>query len=282
MLSNSISPSFCQIHKAPILNIVYNVDITQLQEISTTPISPSSCGLAFNTDGTKLYISYYNEHRVEQYSLSIPWDPTSMSSDSKGFNLDTGEADFAGYTALYGITFNPTGTKIFCTGYGTVTRLLSFSLTTPWDISTVVYDGLYFNYPDRYYMRTVFSQDGLRMYAPHRSGTANILEHVLSTPWDISTAVLNHTFDISALDSKFQTMCTNSIGTKFYVIGTGGSFKIFELSLAVPWDLSSAVYENIFYYNANISTYSAIDISSTNTDFYFINSFLNLKHLTIQ
>ena len=92
-------------------------------------------GVAFKTDGTKLYVGGFTPGRIFQYSMTA-WDLSTATYDSVSSPLLQGGG--AG-----GLAFKTDGTKIFY--YGTDTGFLyQYSLSTAWDISTASYDDISF------------------------------------------------------------------------------------------------------------------------------------------
>jgi len=67
-------------------------------------------GIAFNTDGTKMYIVGDNTNSVYQYSLSTGFDLSTASYDSVSFSVSGQES------TPTGIAFNTDGTKMYMLG----------------------------------------------------------------------------------------------------------------------------------------------------------------------
>ena len=63
--------------------------------------------------------------------------------------------------------------------------------------------------------------------------------------WDVSTAVYLQNFDVSAQEVDPQDLFFKPDGTKMYVIGLAGD-DVNEYDLSTPWDVSTAVYLQIF------------------------------------
>ena len=85
----------------------------------------------FNDVGTKMYTIENNSSIIYEYDLSIPW---SIGSASYVQPFDT----LADETYLFGIRFNPTGTKMYVAGMMTGT-ISEYNLGAAWDISSAVY-----------------------------------------------------------------------------------------------------------------------------------------------
>ena len=128
---------------------------------SITSQQPNPRGLAFSTDGTKMYITGHNNSsgRVHQYTLSTAFDLSTASYDSVSFLL-TGQT-----AAHYDIAFNTDGTKMYILGYLDQT-IYQYTLSTGFDVSTASYDNesFYLNDQETGPYDFAFSSDGTKMY----------------------------------------------------------------------------------------------------------------------
>lgn len=89
-------------------------------------------GLAFNSDGTKMYMCGYNVDRVHQYTLDPAWDVSSATYDEASL-LVSGQDTFP-----FSVFFNPDGNRMYIMGYNNDT-VYQYTLETPWDIETAAY-----------------------------------------------------------------------------------------------------------------------------------------------
>ncbi|MBA7555581.1 hypothetical protein ES705_48252 [subsurface metagenome] len=103
-------------------------------DISDTDREPFS--LFFNPDGTKFYTlgTYYRG--IFQYNLSVPWDITSGLFS--GIFFYTGDQDLQPRI----MSFSPDGKNLYIPGSITDT-VYQYTLSIPWDLSTVVYSNKY-------------------------------------------------------------------------------------------------------------------------------------------
>ena len=94
--------------------------------------------LAFNADGTKMYIVGNTNDTVYQYSLSTGFNLSTASYDSVSFSVTSQD------NAPCAIAFNTDGTKMFLMGqqYSTVYQ---YTLSTGFDLSTASYDSSSFS-----------------------------------------------------------------------------------------------------------------------------------------
>ncbi|MBA7548257.1 hypothetical protein ES705_40708 [subsurface metagenome] len=132
----------------------YNRINLDISEVNVHPM-----GLFFSSDGTKFYISDLYYRAVFQYTLSIPWDITSGLFSDKFFYL--GEQG----SQPRNIFFSPDGSNLYTvdTIAGTVYQ---YTLSIPWDLSTIVYSNKYLYIGDQDTMACgiSFSIIGSEMY----------------------------------------------------------------------------------------------------------------------
>jgi len=91
--------------------------------------------LFFHPDGSKMYIVGDGNNTVYQYNLSTPWDVTTASLESS-----KSIKEFFDY--LTGISFNPTGDKMYVVGT-TDPLVCQYNLSTPWDVTTATFVSSY-------------------------------------------------------------------------------------------------------------------------------------------
>ncbi len=143
------------------------------------PLDPSNwattAAFCLSPDGQNLY--YQANRSIYQFYLSTPWDITTMYFSGNSF-----------YTEQYPIQigFNPNGTKMYLYGQFPavyINRFLEYTLSTPWDISSVVNsagDAELHSYGSPFNFRP----DGKVIYASNSSG--DICYFDLPTPWSLS------------------------------------------------------------------------------------------------
>lgn len=102
-------------------------------DVSTEDATPR--GLAFNSDGTKLYVCGGANNKVFQYSLSTPYVLTGGSYDSSSFDVSSQD------TSIRDIEFSPNGKKMFIMGR-TNDRIFQYSLSPAFDVSSADYDSI--------------------------------------------------------------------------------------------------------------------------------------------
>lgn len=173
-------------------------------------------GLAFKSDGTKLYICGGElGGLVHSFNLSTPWDMTSTSGS------EDGTAGIFEVEIPTSITFKADGTRMYVTGF---VGVASYDLSTPWDITTASH-GTTFDTSSQDSNPTgiAFKDDGSVMYVTGND-TKDIYSYDLLTPLDPSTASVNSTLDVFEQESEPGGIAFNAAGTKLFLSG-GSSEK---------------------------------------------------------
>jgi len=191
------------------------------------------------SDGKKMYVVGTENGRIYEYDLSIAYDV--LSASFLQFLLITGQDTFP-----TGIFFRSDGTKMYISGL-TNTRIYEYDLSTAWDITTATTTLLQF-FPvgaqDTSPQNISFRPDGKKMYM---TGAVNsrIFEYDLSTPWDITTAVILQSLLVISEESLPRASFFRSDGTKMYVVGNTND-TVFEYNLSTPWDVTTAAISQSF------------------------------------
>jgi DNA-binding beta-propeller fold protein YncE len=174
-------------------------------------------GVAFNTDGTKMYVlsDTTGVRFIYQYTLSTGFDVSTASYASLSF--DVGSQD----TSPQDIAFNSDGTKVFIVG-NTNDSVYEYTLSTAFDISTATYvDAFSVTSQETNPRGLAFSTDGTKMFVCGMTGQ-DVNEYVLSTAFDVSTASFVDSFSVSSQETSPQSITFNTDGTKMFVIGLTG------------------------------------------------------------
>jgi len=95
-------------------------------------------GVAFNSDGTRMFVVGSSTDSVFQYSLSTGFDLSTASFTGTSFDV-SGQS-----TTPTGVAFNPDGTRMFVIGTSS-DRVFQYSLSTGFDLSTASFTGTSFD-----------------------------------------------------------------------------------------------------------------------------------------
>jgi len=196
--------------------------------------------IAFNNDGSKLYMMGSYNDSVHQYTLSTPFDLSTASYDSVSFSVTAQD------TVPLGIVFNNDGSKLYMVGAAN-DSVFQYTLSTPFDLSTASYDSVSFSVSgqDATPYGIAFKNDGSKMYMVGSS--ESVFQYTLSSPFDLSTASYNNvSFDVSAQDTQPVSIAFNNDGSKMYMVGNA-SESVFQYSLSTPFDPSTASYDSVSF-----------------------------------
>lgn len=123
-------------------------------------------GLAFKSDGTKMYIVGPANDTVYEYNLSTGWDvSTAVISQSLSVAAQS--------TTPSDVQFKSDGTKMFISGGG---GIYEYKLSSPWDVSSASYVQSYVP-PSGFAAGIAFKDDGSRLYA--LGATVSIYTYIL-------------------------------------------------------------------------------------------------------
>ncbi len=116
-------------------------------------------GLAFKSDGTKMYVTGDTSDRVYQYSLSTAWDVSTASYDSVSLLVSSQDG------VPYGLAFKSDGTKMLVAGAAN-DKIYQYSLSTAWDLSTATYESKTLNIKnvDNTVTGIAISDDSTKLY----------------------------------------------------------------------------------------------------------------------
>jgi sugar lactone lactonase YvrE len=216
--------------------------------------------IAFNNDGTKMYMMGSFHKNIHQYTLSTGFDLSTASYDNVFFYV--GSQD----NSPMRLKFNTDGTKMYINGFQR-NKVHQYSLGSGFDLSTASYDNVAFEIPEWNYGFT-FNNDGTKMY----SSSNALRQYSLSAGFDISTATYdNVNFDLSSQSHSAVDTYFNSDGTKMYILFAGGEDDVHQYTLTTGFDISTASYDNVMFSVGGEETNpTAICISSDGTKMYSV------------
>ena len=130
---------------------------TVSKSVSSQDRSPLA--VAFNSDGSKMYIVGNSNDRVFQYSLSTPWNVSTATYNSISKSVSSQDS------APYDVAFNSDGSKMYIMGNNNKT-VFQYTLSTPWNVSTATYDSISksVSSQDSAPYGVAFNSDGSKMY----------------------------------------------------------------------------------------------------------------------
>ena len=208
---------------------------------SLTTYDTNPENIAFNSDGTRMYLVGRTSQTIYQFDLSSPYDITAAARTYNNVSFYTGGGVLLNEVPA-AIRWNNDGTKLLCFD-SHYKKVFEYNLSTAYDLSTASYNNVNF-----YFGATVtgtpqgfgFNGDGTQLFVGVISA---VYVFDLSTGFDMnSTITYNYTatFANIGVTVYFGNLIFNSSGFKafFFDYGIKG---MREYHLTTPYDLSSGV-----------------------------------------
>lgn len=196
-----------------------------VQSFSVAAQDTAPYGIAFNPDGTKMFMSGGLNDSVYEYTLSTGFDiGTASYSQSVAISFSN--------TDSRGIKFNPDGTKLFIVSGAPTDKLILYTLSTGFDVSTASTAGNTLNLgnADSSPYDVAFSPDGTKLFM---TGLANtrIYSFTLSTAYDILTATQdNYYYSVLSQTTNPIGIAFNDTGTKMFWVSSNTD-TVYEYSI---------------------------------------------------
>ena len=198
-----------------------------------------------------------NTTAAQTFKIKVKNDP----SFSSAYNIQNASYDNLSFsvatqsTLPVSVFFKPDGTKMFVADVIN-SRVLQYTLSTPWSVNTAAYDDVSFSTLAQDAASPYglfFKSDGTKMYVTGINNDS-VYQYTLSTPWNLNTASYDSiSFSVALQESIPLSVSFKPDGTKMYVIGNATA-TVYQDTLSTPWDISTASYDNI---NFNVSAQSA-------------------------
>ena len=204
---------------------------TALVSVSAQDAKPKA--MAFNTDGTKMFILGESGDDVNEYTLSTGFDVTSTVTFIDSFSVASEE------DKPTGLTFNNDGTKMFVCGWRR-DDVAEFTLTTGFDVSTASFvDSFSVSAQDGDTRDVKFNPDGTVMFVVGRGGggKSSVYRYTLTTGFDVSTATFEDSYSVADQETSANSVEFNTDGTKMFVMGQQND-TVNEYTLHVAFDFS--------------------------------------------
>jgi len=240
LLVDSYNETFKKVSSVSAISFDFSVASYDSKSFNVNSQESTPRGIAFKSDGTKMYVTGNGSDTVYQYSLSTAWDVSTASYDSVSLSVSSEDGTPSD------LLFSSDGTKMYVVG-DTNNSVFQYTLSTAWDLSTASYASISFstasqaNTPEA----IVLKPDGTVMFIADGS-SKTVYQYTLSTAWDVSSAsYASKSFSAASQETSSVTgMDVTSDGTKMCIVGFGAD-TIFEYDLSTAWDVSTASYNSV-------------------------------------
>ncbi|MCK5285717.1 MAG: hypothetical protein KAJ58_00625 [Candidatus Pacebacteria bacterium] len=194
-------------------------------------------GLAFNTDGTRMFMIGMNTDYVWEYHCTTGFDISTCT-------VDSGRSISAQETTPLDLAFSADGTKMFVVGTSG-NDVNEYHCSTGFDVGTCNYDSVFsVNSQESDPNGIAFNTEGTRMFIIGNYGN-DINEYHCTTGFDVSTCSYDSVFSVSTQEISPYGMIFNKDGTKMYVIGATGQ-DVNEYHCTTAFDVSTCSYDSVF------------------------------------
>ena len=195
---------------------------------------------------------------ISQHTLTVPNTMSSAIAENITYDISTVVSDPSGmYT-------DESGTRLIVLDNNSCT-VHRFQLSTPWSLNTASYTGDFYKFNDDSHlnMREVFfNPTGTRLFIINDNGQEEVHQHDLSVAWDLSS--INPGF--VSLDIRPQGEGTGlyfgDSGTKLYISGNT-NHRVEQFNLSVPYDISTAVFNQFLSITIASETVESLALSAT-------------------
>ena len=242
---NSTTENYTRLDSATATTLDFvGFDVSGISFVDSFSVSSQSAeptDIAFNTDGTKMFVAEYGGAEINEFTLSAAFD-VSTATYSQNFSVSSQE------TGPTGLAFNTDGTKMFVSGESG-DNVNEYTLSTGFDISTATYSQNFsISAQDTNPKSMTFNADGTKMFVIGGAGQ-DVNEYTLSTGFDVSTASYSQNFSVASQETGPRGITFNTNGTRMFIAGNVGD-SVYEYILSTGFDVSTATYSESFSVSA--------------------------------
>ncbi len=232
-------------------------------------------GLWFKPDGTRIYNVGNTNARIRQRDLTTPWDITTAAGSWTTTAANLANTSGVAITAPTGMALSNDGTVAFVTD-STANALFRYTLSTPWDITTMNLTATHANttiYTSNITPQSIWvSEDGLTFATTNSGATATVRV--------FSTAAANEITSLTQVSSVAtgSTPCGAGFmanGNRFFMIRTTDDLA-FSYTVSSPFTLTGITQVSTLTTTAQAATPQDMYMKNDGTSFYVIDSAANI------
>ena len=244
------------------LSTAYDISTASYDSVSFSVTTQETVpiGLAFNSNGSKMYVVGNTNDTVFQYTTGI----------SATLDLSTADAFEITPTVDLPLAFSNPPASGNAQSFSIALTGVDFG--SSYDLANASYDSVSFSVAGQETSPTglFFKPDGTKMYALGLSGD-DVNEYNLSPAWDITTASYAQNFSVSTQTGYPQAMFFKSDGTKMYIAAQLPG-KVFEYNLSTAWDISTASYLQAYDVTAQVGVSKGLSFKPDGTKMYVLDA----------
>lgn len=196
------------------------------------------------------------------------WDLANAAYESKSFDFTSQDS------VPETIRWKPDGTKLYMQG-SAADAIYQYSASTPWDISTLTYDGVVLDTTAQNDSPQGFcwGDDGLKLYVVAIGSLLDaVYEYTATGAYDLSTVTYaSRTESVAAADQQAMGVEFKPDGTKFWIIGIQND-RVHSFSCSTPWQLGASSSNDGISFSVSAETASPLGFrwKPDGTKFYVV------------
>jgi len=167
-----------------------------------------------------------------------------------------------------GLAFKPDGSHLYVVGLSGE-KVYQYSLSTAYDISTASFVRSFDVSPQDTQPRGLaFRPDGSQLYVVG-GNTETVYQYSLSTAFDISTASLSQSLDVSPQDTRPEELDLKPDGSELYVVGDNND-NVYQYSLSTAYDITTASFSQSFDVSPQDTEPTGLDFKPDGSKLYLV------------
>lgn len=269
-------------------NAIFEYNLTTPWDISTAtyanPVQQGAYGSStdlegffYADNGTKLFMADNSNNQIDFRNLDNPWVAQANNIGASSIQLQNyGDSSLTTPTGVY---VSPDGKDMFVSFYATnVGKVAHFKLATAYSFVTVTLQHV-FTTNIQNQSDVTFKSDGTKMYIV-TSGTDQVKQYDLSTPWDLTTAVsAQQLYSLTGQFSSPQGLYLSADEKKMFIVGEGVN-QIKSYNLPSAGIINESVTEG-FSFDISLDLIGGcrdIEFSSTGHRVYLLDRYEPVVH----
>lgn len=214
-------------------------------------------GIAFNSDGSKMFVAERGPNEVIELELSTLYDISTAKYNTNLLNVGGNPS---------GLAFNSDGTKLFVsleTG-----AIEEYALSESYTISEANLTYTFNPNESGNQEDVTFNSDGTRMFIPDR-GSEQVYQYNLSTGFDLSTVSYSgNSFATTNETTRPDGVVFNSDGTRMIVSGGQNTEGLYQYDLSNGFDITTVSYTGNSFSVPEDTFPEGVAVNGDGTKFY--------------
>lgn len=196
-------------------------------------------GIAFNEDGTRMFLLNTSNDRILEFYIAEGWNVANARYTGNIVTL-SGAGD------PHDLIIKPDGTKLYVATRANPQGVVEYVMSTPWNINTISLSNTFVSSAQETAPYALHIGDGGNVFYIYGQTTDTVYEYRMGTAWDLSTitysgnsyALTGDPYTGIGEDTPYNVFLSDD-GVYMYTHGIVGDFLKLH-TLSIPWNLSTA------------------------------------------